>query len=59
MGVDVQGHLGLLTQEASSQEMADGRRLLEAVTGESACAPEAIQVVDWAQYGLMIGRHFV
>src|SRR5487761_1083145 len=39
--------------------MAHGWRLLEAVTGESACAPEAVEIADRTQYGLMVGRHLV
>src|SRR5260370_26862518 len=59
MGERVQRNLWLLPYETSSQQMAHGRRLLEAVSGESACAPEAIEVIDRAQDGLMIGRHLV
>src|ERR1700694_2884144 len=39
--------------------MAYGRRLLETVTGESTCAPEAVEVVDRTQNRLMIGGHLV
>src|SRR5260370_17657206 len=59
MGERVQRNLWLLPYETSSQQMAHSGRLLEAVSGESACAPEAVEVIDRAQDGLMIGRHLV
>src|SRR5260370_32861398 len=55
----VQGNLRRLADEIPRKQMAHGRRLLEAVPGESACAPEAVEIVDRAQYGLMIWRHLV
>src|SRR5712692_9495070 len=59
MSERVQGNLRPLAHETSSQQMAHGGRLLETVAGESACAPEAVEIIDRAQYGLMIWRHFV
>src|SRR6266852_532092 len=59
MGERVQRNLWLLPYETSSQQMAHGGRLLEAVSGESARAPEAAEVIDRAQDRLMVGRHLV
>src|SRR5437660_12191487 len=54
-----QGYVRRLAHETLSQQMTHCGRLLEAVTGESTCAPEAIEVLDATQYGLMIGGHLV
>src|SRR5260370_40662045 len=55
----VQGDLRRLADEISRQQMAHGRRLLEAVPGEPACAPEAVEIVHRTQYGWVIWRHLV
>jgi hypothetical protein len=56
---DVQGYLGSLASEPLSKQVAHCRRLLESVTQEPACAPEAVEIIEGAQYGLMVGRHLL
>src|SRR4051812_15988512 len=59
VGEDLQRYLGFLTREPLGEEVTDRRRLLEAVTGETARAPEAREAVHRAQDRLMVWRHLV
>src|SRR3954449_3077699 len=56
---DLQRDLRLLTRKPLGQEVTNRRRLLEAVAGESAGAPEAREAVDRTQDRLMIWRHLI
>src|SRR3954470_20806321 len=56
---DLERYLGLLAREPLGEEVADRRRLLEAVARETARAPEAREAVHRAQDGLMVWRHLV
>src|SRR2546430_11671971 len=56
---DVEGRLRWLAREPLREQVSNGRRLLEAMAGEAASAPETFDGIHRPQDRLVVGCHLV